>query len=90
MQLSKAHHILRKRVDLNLCSLHTCNMWAYTKIHLFIYSFSVTKGEKNRFSQNTDSPKTDQYIQRRALFTFLKAFFRMILLLHSTFVLFLV
>ena len=51
IQLSKAHHILRKRVDLNFCSLHTCNMWAYTK---FIYSYTPFQLQKER---KTDSVK---------------------------------
>ena len=70
-------------------------MWAHIKF-IDLYSvfqlktkweLYITKGEKSRFSQNTDSPKTDHDIQRRVLFTFLKAVFGMILLLHSTFVL---
>ena len=65
-------------------------MWAYTK---FIYSYTPFQLQKER---KTDSVKIQtaqkqiSNVQRRDLFTFIKAVFGMILLLHSTFVLVLV
>ena len=49
---------------------HIQNLFIHTLFFSKKYEkLKITKGEKNRFSQNTDSPKTDfNGIQRRELF----------------------